>query len=43
MNAHKQLGIIGLTSIVDYEANRIKRHELTLAKKEENRTKLTDI
>ena len=34
---------MGLASILDYEENRIKKHEYTLAKKEEDRTKLTDI
>ena len=43
MGDHTQQGIIGLASIQDYEENRIKRHEYTLAKKELDRTKLTDI
>ena len=43
MGDHTQQGIIGLASIQDYEENRIKRHEYTLAKKEQDRTKLTDI
>ena len=43
MPTHSQRGIIGLASIQDYEAGTIKRHEFTLAKKEEDRTKLTDI
>lgn len=38
---HKQQGLIGLTSIEDYEQNRIKRHEHTLSEKEQDRTKLT--
>lgn len=43
MGEHTQFGIIGLASIDDYEQNRIKRHEHTLAKKEADRTKLTDV
>jgi len=43
MGDHTQFGLIGLASVEDYEANRIKRHELTLAKKEADRTKLTDV
>lgn len=43
MGDHTQFGIIGLASVDDYEHNRIKRHEHTLAKKEADRTKLTDI
>jgi uncharacterized protein (DUF1015 family) len=34
---------MALTSIEDYENNVIKRHEVTLQKKEQDRTKLTDI
>lgn len=34
---------MGLASNKDYAENRIKKHEYTLAKKEEDRTKLTDI
>ena len=43
MGDHSQQGIIGLASIQDYENNKIKRHEYTLAKKEQDRTKLTDV
>ena len=43
MGDHTQFGLIGLASVEDYEENRIKRHELTLAKKEADRTKLTDV
>lgn len=43
MGDHTQYGLIGLASIEDYEENRIKRHEHTLAKKEADRTKLTDV
>ena len=43
MGDHTQFGLIGLASVDDYEQNRIKRHELTLAKKEADRTKLTDV
>lgn len=43
MGDHTQFGLIGLACIDDYEENRIKRHEFTLAKKEADRTKLTDV
>ena len=43
MGDHTQFGLIGLASVDDYENNRIKRHELTLEKKENDRTKLTDV
>ena len=43
MNDHVQQGIVALASIQDYESNKIKRHELTLPKKENDRTKLTEI
>ncbi len=43
MGDHTQFGLIGLASIDDYETKRIKRHEFTLAKKEADRTKLTDV
>jgi len=43
MGDHTQFGLIGLASIDDYETKRIKRHEYTLAKKEQDRTKLTDV
>ncbi len=43
MGDHTQFGLIGLASIDDYESKRIKRHEYTLAKKEQDRTKLTDV
>ena len=40
MGDHVQHGILGLTSIQDYENNLIKRHEYTLKKKEDDRTRL---
>jgi uncharacterized protein (DUF1015 family) len=43
MEGHSQKGLVGLASIQDYETQKIKRHEFTLAKKEEDRTKLTDV
>ena len=43
MGLHSQKGIMALASVDDYENNRIKKHEFTLAKKEEDRTKLTNI
>ena len=43
MGTHSQMGIVAECSIDDYENNHIKRHEQTLPKKEEDRTKLTNI
>ena len=43
MGSHTQQGIVALANINDYETNKIKRHEYTLPKKEQDRTKLTDI
>lgn len=43
MGEQSQFGIVALASIEDYENGLIKRHELTIKKKEEDRTKLTDI
>ena len=43
MGGHTQAGIMCVASIQDYEENKIKRHEYTLAKKEADRTKLTDV
>ena len=40
MKGHTQQGIMALASISDYENNLIKKHEYTLPKKEEDRTKL---
>ena len=42
MGDHIQHGVLGLTSIDDYENNLIKKHEFTLKKKEEDRTKIID-
>jgi uncharacterized protein (DUF1015 family) len=42
MGDHIQHGILGLTSIDDYENNLIKKHEFTLKKKEDDRTKIID-
>ena len=39
----KQFGIVAQASIEDYENGLIKKHEMTTYKKEEDRTKLTDI
>ena len=38
-----QYGLVAASSIEDYESNRIKKHEKTLKRKEEDRTRLTDI
>ena len=39
---HVQHGILGLTSIEDYENNLIKKHEHTLKKKEDDFTRILD-
>lgn len=43
MGTRKQYGILALASIEDYENGLIKRHEHTIKKKEEDRTKLNDV
>ncbi len=43
MGDHEQYGIVALSSVADYEAGKIKRHELTLPEKELDRTDLCDI
>ena len=42
MGDRKQYGIVAMSSVEDYENGLIKRHELTIKKKEEDRTKLSD-
>lgn len=39
MGSHRQTGIVGLASAADYFASLIKKHEYTLPKKEDDRTK----
>ena len=43
MEGRTQFGIVAGASVDDYENDHIKKHELTRKKKEEDRTKLTDI
>lgn len=43
MGDHQQYGIVALSSVHDYETEAIKKHELTLPKKELDRTDLCDI
>jgi uncharacterized protein (DUF1015 family) len=43
MNARTQYGVVAAASVEDYENKLIKRHELTRKKKEEDRTRLTDV
>lgn len=43
MGDMSQTGIVACTSIDDYETSLIKRHEHTIKKKEEDRTKLTNV
>lgn len=40
LGEREQYGIVGMASIEDYENGLIKRHELTIKKKEQDRTKL---
>ena len=42
MDGRKQTGILASAHIDDYANNKIKRHEHTIKKKEEDRTKLSD-
>lgn len=42
MGQREQYGIVAMASVQDYENGLIKRHELTIKKKEEDRTKLSD-
>ena len=42
MQGREQYGIVAMASVEDYENGLIKRHELTIKKKEEDRTKLSD-
>jgi uncharacterized protein (DUF1015 family) len=43
MGAHEQFGILALSSVDDYENGLIKKHELTLPKKEMDRTNIVDV
>jgi uncharacterized protein (DUF1015 family) len=43
MQGRIQLGLVAASSIHDYEADRIKKHERTLQAKEADRTRLTDV
>lgn len=43
MEGRKQTGVLASAHIDDYANGLIKRHELTLKKKEEDRTKLSNI
>lgn len=43
MDGRSQTGIVGCASIDDYLENRIKKHELTVASKEEDRVRHVDI
>ena len=43
MDGREQYGIVAMASVEDYENGLIKRHELTIKKKEEDRTKLSEI
>ncbi len=41
--AHAQIGIVGLASVAEYEAGLVKKHELTRAEKEDDRTRHIDV
>jgi uncharacterized protein (DUF1015 family) len=43
MDSREQYGIVAMASVEDYENGLIKRHELTIKKKEEDRTRLSDV
>ncbi len=43
MGDHVQLGLAACASVDDYEADRIKKHELTRADKEDDRTRHVDV
>ncbi|MCU0824496.1 MAG: DUF1015 domain-containing protein [Leptospira sp.] len=43
MGDREQYGIVAMASVEDYEQGKIKRHELTIKKKEEDRTRLSDV
>lgn len=42
MAGRRQYGLVAMSSVEDYEQGLIKRHELTIKKKEEDRTRLSD-
>lgn len=39
---HSQMGLVGLASAADYRAGKVKRHEFTLPRKEEDRMRLIE-
>jgi uncharacterized protein (DUF1015 family) len=41
--AHAQLGLVGLASVREYEQGLVKKHELTRAEKEDDRTRHIDV
>ena len=43
MGERKQYGIVALASIEDYENDLIKKHEYTIKRKEDDRTRLIDV
>ena len=40
MDGREQYGIVAMASVEDYENGMIKKHEMTIRKKEDDRTKL---
>ncbi|MDY7229740.1 DUF1015 domain-containing protein [Hyalangium rubrum] len=43
MGAHVQTGVVAAASVEEYDAGRIKKHELTRADKEDDRTRHVDV
>ncbi len=43
MGAHEQTGVVAAASVAEYDAGRIKKHELTRADKEDDRTRHVDM
>ena len=43
MNGRAQTGVVGCVSIDDYLENRVKKHELTRADKEEDRIRHEEV
>lgn len=43
MNGHEQVGIVAVSSVADYDTNRIRKHEYTRPDKEDDRTRQIDV
>lgn len=42
MNGHEQTGLVAVSNVVDYDSNRIRKHEYTRPDKEDDRTRQID-